>query len=186
MLTDEEMWQAVVGCDDTYNGKFFYSVKTVGVYCRPSCKSKTPLRKNVSYHETKKDAEKAGFRPCKRCRPDLFDYAPMTELAGKAKELIERYYAQREILAQEMKLLNASANHISSVFKQQYGIPPLQYCNQIRTAHAKKLLLESAMSIIDVAEETGFASLSAFYSFFKKQTGNTPGEFLARNGCGKR
>jgi methylphosphotriester-DNA--protein-cysteine methyltransferase len=144
------------------------------------------LRKNVSYYETGEAAEKAGFRPCKRCRPDLLDYAPMLELARQTKELIDGYYSQRKRLAEKMKELNVSANHVASIFKRQYGMPPLQYLNQIRAEHAKKMLLETAMPIIDVAGETGFDSLSAFYGFFKKQTGITPKECRANsNGGGK-
>jgi len=94
-LTDDKMWKAVVDCDKSYDGQFFYAVKTVGVYCRPSCKSRTPLRKNTNYFETQEDAEKAGFRPCKRCRPDLLDYAPMLELAQQTKNLIDDYFQER-------------------------------------------------------------------------------------------
>ena len=185
-IDDDTLWRAVVDCDETYNGKFFYAVKTVGVYCRPSCRSRTPLRKNVSYHATGADAEKMGFRPCKRCRPDLIEYAPVLELARQTKELIEGYYSQRAVLAEKMRQLHVSASHVASVFKQRYGLPPLQYLNQIRAEHAKKMLQDSAMPIIDVAGETGFDSLSAFYSFFKKQTGITPKEFRANsNGDGK-
>ena len=68
-LTDDEMWEAVINCAPALDGQFFYAVKTVGVYCRPSCKSRTPLRKNVLYFETGEDARNAGFSPCKRCRP---------------------------------------------------------------------------------------------------------------------
>ncbi|HWQ80493.1 MAG TPA: Ada metal-binding domain-containing protein [Anaerovoracaceae bacterium] len=175
--TEDEMWQAVVDCDESYNGKFFYAVKTVGAYCRPSCKSRTPLRKNVRYFETGEDAEKAGFRPCKRCRPDLLNYAPMFELAQQTKELIDGHYLQRERLAAEMKQLGVSANHLAAVFKQQYGMPPIQYLNQIRIGHAKKFLAETDMPIIDIAGEIGFDSLSAFYGFFKKQTGTTPKDY---------
>ena len=68
-LTDDEMWEATINCDSNLDGRFFYAVKTVGVYCCPSCKSRAPLRKNVLYFETGEQAQRAGFRPCKRCRP---------------------------------------------------------------------------------------------------------------------
>src|SRR5947199_74036 len=69
MLNQEQCWEAVVAHDATQDGRFFYSVKTTGVYCRPGCASRQPKRENVAFHETTDQAEAAGFRPCKRCRP---------------------------------------------------------------------------------------------------------------------
>ena len=66
---DESRWQAVVSRDPAADGEFFYSVRTTGVFCRPTCAARLALRKNVRFHATCQDAEKAGFRPCKRCRP---------------------------------------------------------------------------------------------------------------------
>ena len=86
-LTDNEKWDAVVHCDPTYDGQFFYGVKTTGIFCRPSCKSKTPLRENVEFFDEAAVASARGMRPCKRCRPDLLDYAPTRELLSKIKAI---------------------------------------------------------------------------------------------------
>jgi methylphosphotriester-DNA--protein-cysteine methyltransferase len=67
---DDARWEAVRRRDRTADGVFFYSVRTTGVYCQPSCAARLPLHHNVGFHETRADAERAGFRPCKRCRPD--------------------------------------------------------------------------------------------------------------------
>jgi len=174
---DNTMWQALIDCDSSYDGIFFYVVKTVGVYCRPSCKSKTPLRKNVKYYKTVKDAENDGFRPCKRCRPDLPNFEPISELAEKTKKLIDDYYDKRKRLTIEMKQLGVSANHLSVIFKKQYGIPPMEYLNKIRIEHATALLRYTDIPIIDIAMETGFDSLGAFYAFFRKNTGTTPRKY---------
>jgi AraC family transcriptional regulator, regulatory protein of adaptative response / methylated-DNA-[protein]-cysteine methyltransferase len=69
ILTDEARWAAVVGRDAAADGQFFYSVRTTGVYCRPSCKARPALRKNVGFHASCAEAEQAGFRACKRCKP---------------------------------------------------------------------------------------------------------------------
>ncbi|EHQ89796.1 bifunctional transcriptional activator/DNA repair enzyme AdaA [Desulfosporosinus youngiae] len=180
-LTDDKMWKAVVDCDKSYDGQFFYAVKTVGVYCRPSCKSRTPLRKNTNYFETQEDAEKAGFRPCKRCRPDLLDYAPMLELAQQTKNLIDDYFQERNRLAAEMKRLGVSASHLAAVFKQQYGMVPSQYLNKTRLDYTRKMLAETDTPIIDIAGNIGYDSLPSFYGFFKKQTGTTPREYRELN-----
>jgi AraC family transcriptional regulator of adaptative response / methylphosphotriester-DNA alkyltransferase methyltransferase len=177
LFTDDEMWKAAVNCDTRYDGKFFYAVKTVGVYCRPSCKSRTPLRKNVCYFETQEEAGKAGFRPCKRCRPDLENYEPVLEIIRRTKEIIDGYYNNREKLAEEMKQIGVTANHLAVIFKQQYGITPVQYLNSRQAEYAKKMLSETSMSIIDIAEDIGFGSLAAFYNFFKKHTGTTPKKY---------
>ncbi len=176
-LSEEEMWKALVDCSKDYDGKFYYAVRTVGVYCRPSCKSKTPLRKNVAYFESQRAAEESGYRPCKRCRPDLFEYAPAKELAEQTKVLIDDYYKEKDRLTSEMNKLGVSANHMALIFKQQYGLTPSQYLNNTRGYYAMKMLAETNLPIIDIAGELGFDTLSSFYRFFKKQTGTTPREF---------
>ena len=173
--SEDTMWQATVACCEEYDGLFFYAVKTVGVYCRPSCKSRTPLRKNVLFFASGESAEIEGFRPCKRCRPDLIAYAPMAQLAGRAKGVIDEYFCERARLAEEMKKLGVSPGYLSAVFKRLYGLPPMDYLNQRRLLHAKHLLTNTKLPIMDIAFDVGFSSLSAFYSFFKKHTGHTPG-----------
>ncbi len=181
-LTDEEMWKAVADCNKDYDGEFFYTVKTVGVYCRPSCKSRTPLRKNVAYFETREGAERAGLRPCKRCRPDLPDYAPVKELAQQTKDLIDDYFKEKANLTAELKRLGVSAGHLAVIFKQEYGMVPSRYLNRTRVDYAKKMLAESDTPIIEIAGEIGFDTLPSFYRFFKMQTGTTPKEYRTEAG----
>jgi AraC family transcriptional regulator of adaptative response / methylphosphotriester-DNA alkyltransferase methyltransferase len=176
-LPDDAMWKATVDCDGSYDGAFFYGVKTVGVYCRPSCKSRTPLRKNVRFFRTGKDAQDAGFRPCKRCRPDVADYAPVLEIARRTKKLIDNYYAQRKRLNAEIGKLGVTHNHLAVIFRKHYGMPPGRYVNRLRADQAKRLLAETAMPLIDIAGAIAFDSLSAFYSFFKKHAGTTPKKY---------
>ena len=84
-MTEDEMYEAVITNDANYDGLFFYAVKSTGIFCRPSCRSKKPLRENVCYFSYAGEAMKAGFRPCKRCRSDLLSYHPMEEIAGMVK-----------------------------------------------------------------------------------------------------
>jgi AraC family transcriptional regulator of adaptative response / methylphosphotriester-DNA alkyltransferase methyltransferase len=171
------MWKAVLDCDSSYDGKFFYAVRTVGVYCRPSCKSRTPLRKNVCYFATAEEAEKAGFRPCKRCRPDLTGYTPVLEMVEQTKKLLDGYYRHRKQLAGKIKQIGVTSGHLTVIFKQHYGVTPVQYLRQLQIQYAQTLLTETDMSIVDIAFDVGFESLPAFYSFFKKHTGTTPKEY---------
>ena len=175
--SEEEMWQAIVACDTGYDEKFCYVVKTVGVYCRPSCKSRTPLRKNVLFFSDAEEAAAAGFRPCKRCRPDILSYAPMQKVAEQVKELIDKHYCEKELLTAEIKRLGVSLNRISTVFRQEYGLSPVEYIGSKKIEHAKKLLSETDTPIIDIAGDIGFNSLAAFYTFFKRHTGLTPKKY---------
>ena len=76
VLTDEQRWEAVRRRDPAAVGAFYYSVRTTGVYCRPTCAARLPRRENVAFHATCADAERAGFRPCKRCRASLRSRVP--------------------------------------------------------------------------------------------------------------
>ena len=84
-MTEQEMWEAVQRSDASYDGLFFYAVKTTGIFCRPSCKSKPPKRENLCYFASGEEARAAGFRPCKRCRSDLLEYQPMREIAAEIR-----------------------------------------------------------------------------------------------------
>ena len=78
-LTEDEMWIGVIECNKNYDGKFYYAVGTTHIYCRPSCTSRTPLRRNIVYFKTRGEAEMAGYRPCKRCQPEMLDKASETK-----------------------------------------------------------------------------------------------------------
>jgi AraC family transcriptional regulator of adaptative response / methylphosphotriester-DNA alkyltransferase methyltransferase len=182
-LSDGEMYDAVVRCDGKYDTVFYYAVKTVGVYCRPSCRSRSPLRKNVKYFKNPHDAESAGYRPCKRCRPDLLEYEPAKEIAEQAKGLIDQYFAKRTELDKEMRELGMTSAHLAAVFKQEYGLTPVQYLASLRFERAKKLLSETDESIDFIAYDVGFDSLTAFYRFFKKHADMTPTAFRKQTGC---
>ncbi|GGE16067.1 hypothetical protein GCM10011571_17110 [Marinithermofilum abyssi] len=89
----EVLWEAVVQCDRSYDGSFYYAVKTTKIFCRPSCKSKTPKQENVEFFFDIAEPFRKGYRPCKRCRPDLSPtYDPQRELIAKVKEVLEDEY----------------------------------------------------------------------------------------------
>ena len=176
IMNQDEMWEAVRDCDASYDGQFFYGVKTTGIYCRPSCKSKLPKRENVAFFKTKEEAEKAGFRPCKRCRPDLIQYDPAAELSERTKELVDRHFSDRVKLGRDMKEMGVSRKHLTQVFEQQYDITPSEYLMQVRIAAARKLLQDGS-NILDAAGTAGYENLSEFYDHFRRQTGMTPARY---------
>lgn len=174
-MKEDAMWEAVRDCDASFDRQFFYGVKTTGIYCRPSCKSKLPKRENVVFFRTGKEAERAGFRPCKRCRPDLLQY-PALELSERTKELLDRHFSDRVKLGRDMKEMGVSRKHLTQVFKKQYDITPSEYLIQVRIAAAQQML-QNGVSIPDAAGMAGYENLSAFYDHFRRQTGMTPARY---------
>lgn len=176
-VTKDEMWKAVSENDKSYDGLFFYAVKSTGIYCRPSCKSKLPKRDNVSFFKTAVEACEAGFRPCKRCRSDLMDYQPMKEIAQKTKKLLDKMFHERSELNEELRKVGVTQHRMVEIFKEQYGMTLNEYVNGLRLKEAKRLLTETDDEVIDIAYSVGFSSLSAFYRFFKKETNQAPSKF---------
>lgn len=176
-ITDEEKWQASCSCDSDYDGKFFYGVKTTGIFCRPSCKSKSPKRENVVFFDTARQAEAGGLRPCKRCRPDLLEFQPLKESADKIKAVCDLYFADRNRLKEELAGLGLSKNRMIQLFKEEYKKTPSEYLNQLRIDRAKELLAHTQNSILHVSLQSGFENLSTFYVQFKKMTGMSPKEY---------
>jgi AraC family transcriptional regulator, regulatory protein of adaptative response / methylphosphotriester-DNA alkyltransferase methyltransferase len=176
-LTDNEKWQAVLQCDATYDGEFFYGVKTTGVFCRPSCKSKTPLRNNVAFFDGIEKAYADGLRPCKRCRPDLLEYKPIIELLEQVKDIYHTYFDDNAKLSLAIKQLNISQNHLIRLFKQQFNMTPVEYINKLRIEKSVEYLASTDMNILNITLLCGFGSISNFYGCFKKQFGLTPNEY---------
>ncbi len=182
-LSEEEKWQAFVRSDSLFDGRYYVAVKTTGIFCRPSCTARTPLRKNVAFYDTREEAAANGYRPCKRCRPDLILYRPIEEAAELCRKLLEREYQNPAPLGQVLMELNISLGHIGGIFKQQYGVTPLGYRNRLRVEAAQRLLRETKQSVIEIAGDCGFSSLAPFYAAFKRQTGTTPQQYRAA--CGE-
>jgi AraC family transcriptional regulator of adaptative response / methylphosphotriester-DNA alkyltransferase methyltransferase len=156
---------------------FFYGVKTTGVFCRPSCKSKAPLKTNVEFFDNIDQAYAYGLRPCKRCRPDLLEFRPVLDLLEKAKQIIDTYFTDRRKLTVEIKELGVSQNHFIQLFRKQFAMTPVEYANKLRVEKAMQLLAGTDTTILNIALLSGFGSLSTFYDFFKKQVGLTPKQY---------
>lgn len=176
-MDKKEKWLAVANNDKAFDGVFYYAVKSTRIFCRPSCPSRTPLEENVEFFETAQDAMDAGYRPCKRCRPDLINYQPALQFAQEIKTVIDAHLFDKQALASALAQMGVSRRHMTEIFANQYAQTPLEYLNARRLEMAKTQLLASGVQVLDVALSLGFESLSAFYTFFKKNTGVTPGEF---------
>lgn len=181
-ISDSEKWQAVVNCDKSFDDLFFYGVKTTGIFCRPSCRAKTPAYNNIGFFDDAKAAIDAGFRPCKRCRPDKAVFQPDLELVKKAKEIFDENYHKLIDLSSISKQLGVSTNHLARLFKQNSGFTPIHYITKLRVDRSVELLGQDDKDILEVAYMAGFKSLSNFYKCFKEQTGYTPKEYRKNGG----
>jgi AraC family transcriptional regulator, regulatory protein of adaptative response / methylphosphotriester-DNA alkyltransferase methyltransferase len=174
-VSDDEKWRAVVNCDKSYDDLFLYGVTTTGIFCRPSCKSKTPVRTNVVFFKNATIAIKAGYRPCKRCCPDKI-FEPDLELIKEATDFFNTNFSKEIDLKYFSKRLGISPNHLVKLFKEHNGITPAQYITKLKVNKAVELLGQKDFNILEIAHMTGFISLSNFYKCFKEQIGLAPGE----------
>lgn len=177
-ITDDPRWAALVARDPEANGRFFYAVKTTGVYCRPSCGARTPKPENVGFYPTGEEAEKAGFRPCKRCKPD------QRPLAEQHADLVVEVCRRIEgaVVAPSLKELACSARmssyHLHRLFKKATGLTPKAYATAVRTAKVRDELGRSA-SVTEAIYQAGYSSNSRFYEKSTLLLGMTPKGFRA-------
>lgn len=176
--SDEQRWAAVVARDAEADGAFFYSVRTTGVFCRPSCASRPARRENVQFHADTAAAAAAGFRPCKRCRPTegTLDER-QAQAVAKACRLIE---AADELPS--LDLLAASAGlsrfHFHRVFKRVTGLTPKAYATGHRGDRMRTQLAQND-TVTDAIYESGFNSSARFYAAAPAALGMKPAAFRA-------
>ena len=176
-LTEDEMWHVVTTNDPAYDGRFFYAVRSTGIFCRPSCASKRPRRENVCYFDTASHAREAGYRPCKRCRSDLVAFDPDRELAHRARQILDVSFRDRASIDPALQALGVSRRRLATVFKASYGITLSEHMNARRLAEAEERLSNPEQTLADIAFASGFESLSSFYRFFKARRGMTPAAY---------
>jgi len=177
-LDDQQRWRAVTGRDPAADGCFYYAVRTTGVYCRPSCPARPALRENVSFHDSCDAAERAGFRPCKRCRPDQ---ASLREQQGALIAAACQQIQTEHSLPSLQMLADAagmSRFHFHRVFKQVTGLTPKAYAMAHRTRRIQEELA-SGTSVTDAIYAAGYNSNSRFYAKSSADLGMKPSELRA-------
>lgn len=179
---DEERWQAVKRRDSAFDGKFLFAVRTTGVYCRPSCASRPAKRENVSFFATAAEAEKAGYRACKRCRPDKLGAPdPQVQAVKRACERIDQA-EEAPKLADLAASAGLSPYHFHRVFKAITGVTPKAYAAETRARRAADKL-RTADTVTEAIYDAGFNSSSRFYESTAARLGMTPGA-VRRGGAG--
>jgi AraC family transcriptional regulator of adaptative response/methylated-DNA-[protein]-cysteine methyltransferase len=167
-------WAAVMRRDAAFDGKFFYSVKTTGVYCRPSCAARQPNPKNVAFHASTADAARAGFRPCKRCKPDAPPVA--VRHAATIARICRRIAAQEGEtvkLAELAKAAGLSVHHFHRLFKSVTGLTPKEYVLAHRAGKIRRHL-KGSNSVTDAIFDAGFNSGNQFYAKSNEMLGMSP------------
>jgi AraC family transcriptional regulator of adaptative response/methylated-DNA-[protein]-cysteine methyltransferase len=179
-LSDDERWDALVQRDPKACRKFVYGVLTTGVYCRPTCASRLPNRETVRFFETGKEAEQAGFRPCKRCRPEAPDWKePHTSAVLKACKMSGEADAPLS-LKELAHAAGLSPFHFQRLFKKIVGVTPKQYAMEKRSNRIREHLREDS-TVTDAMYHAGFGSSSRFYEKATATLGMKPSTY--KNGA---
>ncbi|TFZ05990.1 DNA-3-methyladenine glycosylase 2 family protein [Ramlibacter henchirensis] len=183
-LQPDACYLALKARDARFDGCFFTGVTSTGIYCRPVCRVRTPKRENCRFFPHAAQAERAGFRPCLRCRPELAPDAQSWSmqdaasiLARQAARLLDEPEAWTQDAPSVESLaarLGVSERHLRRIFEAQFGVSPLQYLQTRRLLTAKQLLADTALPITQVALASGFGSLRRFNAAFVQHYGLSP------------
>ncbi|MBK6764090.1 MAG: DNA-3-methyladenine glycosylase 2 family protein [Micrococcales bacterium] len=179
-LDADACYRAVASRDERFDGWFVTAVRTTGIYCRPSCPAITPRRGNVEFHRTAAAAQAAGFRACKRCRPDASPGSPewntRDDLVARAMRLIADGVVDRDGVAGLASALGYTQRHVTRMLSAEVGAGPLAIARANRARTARVLLENTSMSAADIAFAAGFGSVRQFNDTIREVYAATPGD----------
>src|SRR3954451_2617145 len=177
-------YRAVSSRDARFDGRFVTAVRTTGIYCRPSCPAQTPKRENVSFFPRPAAAAAAGYRACKRCRPDAAPGSPewdvRGDLAARALRGIEAGVVDDEGIPGLARRLNVSERHLHRVLVAEVGVGPLALARTRRAQTARVLIEQTPLALTTVAFSAGFASVRQFNDVMRAEFGCPPSELRRR------
>lgn len=183
MRQDDIFYQAMLSRDYRFDGKFFVGVKTTGIYCRPICPAR-PKRENVLFFQNHLAAEKAGFRPCLRCRPEAAPLSPAwigkSAVVQRAIKMIHEPLIKNFDEDKFAELFGVTARHLRRLFMEEIGKTPKQLVIENRLNVARKLIVETPLPISEVAFASGFNSIRRFNDSFKDRFKKRPSD-IRRN-----
>jgi AraC family transcriptional regulator of adaptative response / DNA-3-methyladenine glycosylase II len=183
-FASDRVWQAIEACDPRFDGWVFCAVKTTGIYCRPGCPARTPKRENVRLFASAAAAQSAGFRACKRCRPDATPGSPewdlRADLVGRAMRLIADGVVDREGVGGLARRLGYTERHVHRSLVAVVGAGPLALARAQRAQTARILIETTVLPIINVAFAAGFHSVRQFNATIREVFALTPSELRAR------
>ncbi|MBM7554348.1 bifunctional transcriptional activator/DNA repair enzyme AdaA [Thalassobacillus pellis] len=178
---EDRYWNAIVECDKRFDGLFYYAVRTTGVFCHPSCKSKLPNRINVNIYYDSQQPVEEGFRPCKRCRPDRRSgWSPGRELVDKAIDIMTSEYDKSWRLEDLSERLFVDRYYLHRVFRDHIHMTPNEFLQKIRMDAARKMIKETDWTITEIALKVGFKNSAHFSTVFQKAVGAAPRDFRSK------
>jgi len=179
----QKFWKAVLNRDEKFDGRFVYAVRSTGIYCRPTCPSRRPDRRQVVFFNARVAAEKAGFRPCRRCKPQELISAS-SSLVERACSYIQHNHTEPLKLTELSKHLKVSSSHLHRLFKRALGISPARYAEACRMKTVKDHL-QRGKDVTTAIYESGFGSSSRLYERAPSSLGMTPATY-GKGGLGMR
>ncbi len=184
LLDRDTCYQALCSHDARFDGAFFVAVDTTGVYCRPVCPARTPLPQNCSFYRTAAEAERAGYRPCLRCKPEQAPGRSQVDRTAKLARLVAEKIEDGALwsgsVADLASEIGVTDRHLRRIVLQEFGVSPIELAQTQKLHTARQLLQETNLTITDIAFASGFTSLRRFHALFKERYDQAPGELRRR------
>ena len=191
LLADgDRCYRAAASRDARFDGVFYVGVHTTGIYCRPSCPAVTPKRRNVSFFPSAAAAQGAGFRACRRCRPDASPGSPLwdvkADVTGRAMRLIADGVVDRDGVAGLAARTGYTSRHLGRLLTEQLGAAPLALA-RVQRAHTARILIETtSLNFADIAFAAGFTSIRQFNDTMRETYDATPTQLRATSRARRR
>lgn len=174
----ERIYASVVNREPTYDGIYYTAVLTTRIVCRPSCRARTPKAENVEFYTSLEKAARAGFRPCKRCKPEEGGVLrPDAVLAARADEVMEARLGEKLTLSKLAEALTVSPYHLQRTYKRVKGYSPAVKLDRLRSDKACGLLAHTDAPIAEIGRNAGFAGASHFAAWFTRRNGQSPTDY---------
>jgi len=179
--TFEQIYARMTVRDKSLDGLVFVGVRTTGIYCRPVCPARIPLARNVRFFASAAAAERNGFRPCLRCRPETAPFCPAWNgtrtTVERALKLIDAGALDDRTVDDLADRVGVGARHLTRLFRRHIGASPTQVAKTRRIQRAKRLLNTTDLSLTEIAEQSGFKSVRRMRAAFLELYGKTPAFF---------
>ena len=177
-LEREPIYRAFQSRDARFDGRFFVGVRTTGIYCRPICPARRPKRENVAFYACAAAAEEAGFRACRRCRPETSPNTPAwagtSATVSRALRLIAEGGLDGRVEADLAARLGLGERQLRRLFSQHLGASPVSVARTRRAHFARKLIDETDLPMARIAESSGFSSIRGFNHEIRRAFGAPP------------
>lgn len=162
----DELWRAILNNDRSHDHQFVYAIRTTGIFCKPSCKSKIPKKENVRIFRSPEEALEANFRPCKRCMP-TDERLPEQAWVEQIAAYLDRHFTQSLTLQTIAAMCHGSPHHLHRTFKRVKGVTPAEYIRQRRIKKSMEALLDTDLAISEIARSVGMPNTAYFITLFK-------------------